>query len=255
MTGFVADFVGAEVRVSPNFGPRRDVSRADLIILHYTGMENGEVAEAWLCNPASQVSSHYLVHDDGRLVQLVRESDRAWHAGRGSWQGSTDVNSRSIGIEIANQGPLAGHPPFPDAQIASVIGLCRDICARLGVAPDHVLAHSDVAPGRKIDPGPAFPWEDLAAAGVCRIQPRTRRTTAAPLAEGANGRAVERIQSMLSLYGYGIEITGHFDGQTATVVRAFQLRFRRSQVDGIVDAETRAILTSLVAGLPGPALG
>lgn len=250
MSGFVADHFGAQVRVSPNFGPRLGVRRADMIILHYTGMETGEAAESWLCDPVSQVSSHYLVHEDGRIVQMVRESDRAWHAGRSSWRGVTDINSRSVGIEVVNTGPIGGHPPFPDAQIAAVIGLCRDICARLDIGGDHVLAHSDVAPGRKIDPGPAFPWETLAQAGVGCMPAQTRIAAADTLAEGAGGAEVERIQSMLNLYGYEIEITGIFDERTATVVRTFQLHFRRKRADGVVDAETRAILTALVSDMP-----
>lgn len=255
MSGFVADFVGAEVRVSPNFGPRRGVSRADMIILHYTGMETGAAAEEWLCNPASEVSSHYLVHEDGRIVQLVREADRAWHAGRSSWQGATDINSRSIGIEIVNPGPLAGHPPFFDAQIEAVIALCRDISARLDVPAAQILAHSDVAPGRKIDPGPAFPWERLHAAGVGHMPGVVAFAATDPIAPGDEGARVECLQSMLNLYGYGIEITGCFDAPTKTIVEAFQLHFRRGKVDGMVDAETHALLTALVGELPELPLG
>src|SRR5690606_26852368 len=147
MSGFAPDHAGAEVCVSPNFGPRRARMRPDCLILHYTGMETGEAAQAWLCNPVSEVSCHYLVHEDGRIVQMVRESDRAWHAGRGSWKGVSDVNSFSIGIEIVNPGPLAGFPPFSDLQVETVASLGRDICARWDITAERVLAHSDVAPG------------------------------------------------------------------------------------------------------------
>jgi N-acetylmuramoyl-L-alanine amidase len=249
MTGFVADFSGAEVRVSPNFGPRRGFSRADMIILHYTGMETGAGAEAWLCNSSSEVSSHYLVHEDGQVVQMVREADRAWHAGRGSWHGLTDINSHSIGIEIVNQGSLAGHPPFPDVQIASVIRLCRDISARLDVPKERILAHSDVAPGRKIDPGPAFPWSILHAAGVGHLPEPVAVPDIGTLGLGDHGDTVERLQSMLQLYGYGVEITGAFDAATKSVVEAFQLHFRQRLTDGAADAETQGLLAALVAGL------
>ena len=158
MSGFAPDHSGAEVRVSPNFGQRRGLARPDMIILHYTGMATGAAAEAWLCDPASEVSSHYLVHEDGRIVQMVRESDRAWHAGKGSWRGETDINSRSVGIEIVNPGHALGYTTFPKRQIAAVIELCRGITARHAILPQRVLAHSDVAPGRKIDPGEKFPW-------------------------------------------------------------------------------------------------
>jgi N-acetylmuramoyl-L-alanine amidase len=249
MSGFVADFSGAEVRVSPNFGPRRGFSRAGMIVLHYTGMETGEGAEAWLCNPSSEVSSHYLVHEDGRVVQMVRETDRAWHAGRGSWHGLTDINSQSIGIEIVNPGNLAGYPPFADAQIGSVIRLCRDISARLDVPKERILAHSDVAPGRKIDPGPAFPWSILHAAGVGHLPEPVAVPDIAALSPGDHGDAVERLQSMLQLYGYGVEITGVFDPVTKSVVEAFQLHFRQRLTDGIADGETQALLAQLVSGL------
>src|SRR6185312_12956132 len=133
------------------------------IILHYTGMETGEAAEAWLCNPESEVSSHYLVHEDGLIVQMVREADRAWHAGASSWHGETDMNSRSVGIEIVNRGHSLGYDNFGDSQIEAVIGLCRGISLRHAVPPERVLAHSDIAPARKVDPGEKFPWRRLAA--------------------------------------------------------------------------------------------
>ena len=166
MSGFHPDHAGAEIRVSPNFGPRRDGLRPDIIILHYTGMQTGPSAEAWLCDPVSEVSSHYLVYEDGSVVQMVRESDRAWHAGRGSWRGRADINSCSIGIEVVNPGHSYGYPDFAPAQIDAVIALCRDIVGRHSIVPERVLAHSDTAPGRKIDPGEKFPWAQLHAAGV-----------------------------------------------------------------------------------------
>lgn len=145
MSAFAADFGPAVVRPSPNFGSRRDCDRPGLIILHYTGMVTGEAAEDWLCSPESEVSSHYLVHEDGAVVQMVREDDRAWHAGRSIWGGNADINSQSVGIEIVNPGHLLGYRPFPHGQIAAVIGLCRDIATRHGIAPEGILAHSDVA--------------------------------------------------------------------------------------------------------------
>ena len=246
MSGFSPDYPGAEVRVSPNFGPRIDVAGPSMIILHYTGMQSPELAESWLCDPASEVSSHYLVHEDGRVVQMVREVHRAWHAGKSSWHGQTDINSRSVGIEIVNPGNLADHPPFSAGQIEVVIGLCRDICARWGISAEFVLAHSDVAPGRKIDPGPAFPWETLAEAGVGRMPKVSAWPDLPQIAAGDAGEQVERLQSMLQMAGYGIEITGVFEAATKAVVEAFQLHNRRSRVDGIADAETQALLGNLI---------
>ncbi len=253
MSGFAADHAGAEIRVSPNFGPRVGVASPDMIILHYTGMASGAGAESWLCNPESQVSSHYLVHEDGRVVQMVRERDRAWHAGRSSWKGVADVNSRSIGIEIVNPGHLLGYPAFPDAQIEAVMALCAGICGRHGIPAGRILAHSDVAPGRKIDPGEKFPWDRLAAAGVAAHRPEPTAEGGPWTGPGASGRSVEELQAMLALYGYGIEITGRFEPLTQAVVEAFQRRFRPSRVDGVVDAATLSILRQVLSASAGDA--
>lgn len=251
MSGFSADHDGAEIRVSPNFGPRIGVSAPDMIILHYTGMATGEGAEGWLCNPESEVSSHYLVHEDGRIVQMVRESDRAWHAGRGSWKGITDINSRSVGIEIVNPGHFLGYPDFPDAQIEAVIGLCAGICTRHGIPPERILAHSDVSPGRKIDPGEKFPWDRLTKAGVATARPEPTAEGGPWIGPGATGKIVEEVQAMLALHGYGVEITGRFEPLTRAVVEAFQRRFRPSRVDGLVDAATLSILRQLLESRQG----
>ncbi|CAM5434343.1 N-acetylmuramoyl-L-alanine amidase [Aquamicrobium terrae] len=249
MSGFPPDHRGADVRVSPNFGPRRGASAPDMIILHYTGMETGAAAEAWLCDPASEVSSHYLVHEDGRVVQMVRESDRAWHAGKSSWRGITDVNSCSIGIEIVNPGHTLGYRAFPKRQIAAVIALCQGIACRHAVLPERVLAHSDVAPGRKIDPGERFPWAALAQAGIGHFVAASPIRRGAVIGPGDTGAAVEELQSMLALYGYGVDITGTFDRQTEIVVAAFQRHFRPRRVDGLADGSTVRTLRRLLSSL------
>ena len=250
MSGFAPDHSGAEVRVSPNFGPRANGVRPDMIVLHYTGMETGAAAEARLCDPASEVSSHYLVHEDGRIVQMVRESDRAWHAGKSSWRGVTDINSRSVGIEIVNPGHEFGYRAFPKAQILAVIELCRSIAHRHDVRPEMILGHSDVAPGRKVDPGEKFPWRLLARHGIGHFVEPARLRGGAISSLGDSGAPVEELQSMLALYGYGVEITGVFDRQTEIAVAAFQRHFRPRQVDGIADQATVATLCRLLASLP-----
>lgn len=254
MTGFPPDHGEAEVRASPNFGKRRDGLSANALILHYTGMASGTAAEDWLCDPRSEVSSHYLVHEDGRIVQMVGESDRAWHAGRGSWKGVSDVNSFSIGIEIVNPGHNLGYPDFPDVQMDAVTRLCRDIVGRYRIVPERVLAHSDVAPRRKIDPGEKFPWARLAAHGVGHfVAPHPidheARDDGARLRQGDRGAAVEELQSMLSSYGYEAGISGVYDGQTIGVVEAFQRHFRPRCVDGIADRSTIETLRALASAL------
>ncbi len=232
---------------SPNHGERRGGRAPDALVLHYTGMADGPAALAWLRNPASEVSCHYVVEEDGRVVQLVAEDRRAWHAGRSVWAGDTDLNSASLGVEVVNAGHPGGLPPYPDAQVAALAALCRDLVARHAIPPARVLAHSDVAPGRKLDPGERFPWDRLHAAGVGLWVPSRPAPDEPACGPGDRGPAVAALQADLGRYGYGIEPTGLYDGATATVVRAFQLHFRPARADGLADADTRRVLADLLA--------
>jgi N-acetylmuramoyl-L-alanine amidase len=250
MSAFPADFAGAKVQPSPNHGERQDGRRPEMILLHYTGMGTAEGALDWLCRSESQVSSHYFVFEDGRVVQLVPEERRAWHAGKSAWQGEADINSLSIGIEIANAGHPGGLPEFPDAQIEAVIELCRDCGQRWAIAPERMLGHSDVAPVRKVDPGEKFPWARLAAAGVGHWVEPTPITGGRFFQKGDVGQPIEALQSMLSLYGYGTEITGEFSEKLKGDVEAFQRHFRPERVDGIADSSTIETLHRLLSALP-----
>ena len=238
---------------SPNHGERRE-GPVDMLILHYTGMETAKGAHDWLCDPKSQVSSHYFVYEDGAICQLVSEDRRAWHAGVGFWGGVSDINSRSIGIEIANPGHAGGYPDFPPAQMEAVMALCSDICARLSIPPKRVLAHSDVAPARKIDPGEKFDWAMLAANGVGHWVEPVRISGGRFFQQGDAGQPVEALQAMLALYGYGIEVSGNYDLATEQVVSAFQRHFRQAKVDGIADLSTIETLHRLLvaASSSGP---
>jgi N-acetylmuramoyl-L-alanine amidase len=182
---------------------------------------------------------------------LVAEGSRAWHAGKGSWKGETDLNSASIGIEIVNPGHDGGSPPFPDRQIEATIALARDICARWAIVPERVLAHSDIAPARKRDPGEVFPWATLWRSGVGHWIPPAPITGAPLFSHEEEGPPVRALQTMLALYGYGVEITGVFDRQTRLVVAAFQRHFRPERVNGEADASTAATLKALIDGLAG----
>jgi N-acetylmuramoyl-L-alanine amidase len=239
---------------SPNQAERRNGARADMLVLHYTGMANAEDALARLCSPASEVSAHYLIFEDGKVVQLVPEKRRAWHAGVSVWAGESDINSRSIGIEIANPGHDFGYPDFPEQQIAAVIALCRDILARHAMSPDRVVAHSDIAPARKRDPGEKFPWRRLHAAGVgLWVEPALEAGPAPTL--GGSGAGVAQLQATLAAYGYGLEQSSCYDARTRDVVTAFQRHFRPTQIDGIADASTHKTLERLIAAkaaLPKP---
>jgi N-acetylmuramoyl-L-alanine amidase len=199
MTSFTADYRRAQVHPSPNHGERAGGRKPDMILLHYTGMGTALGALDWLCREESQVSSHYFIHEDGTLMQLVPERRRAWHAGKGSWHDEDDINSLSIGIEIANAGHPGGLPHFPDEQIAAVIELCLDCGDRWSIAPERVLGHSDVAPIRKVDPGERFPWAKLHAAGVGHWVEPAPITGGRFFQNGDTGKPIEAQQSKQSL--------------------------------------------------------
>ncbi len=249
--------LAGRVLASPNIGVRRGRGRPDIILLHYTGMADAEAAARWLADPASLVSAHYLIDEDGAITQMVSEAHRAWHAGASHWAGETDINSVSIGIEIHNWGHDGpeGLPPYPRAQMDSVAALCRDIAARWQIRPERVLAHSDVAPGRKRDPGEHFDWQWLSEQGVgVWVLP-------APLGDdpgwrvGDEGAGVADVKAKLARVGYAVSDGPVLDAQTETVIVAFQRRFRPAKVDGRADASTRDTLDRLVKALDGQVVG
>ena len=223
-------------RPSPNFDARPPGQAVDILLLHYTGMQTAEAALARLCDPAAKVSAHYCIEEDGTISRLVEEGARAWHAGVALWAGASDINARSIGIELVNPGHEFGYRAFPEAQIGALIDLASEILARHPVPPARVLGHADVAPLRKEDPGELFPWARLAEAGI-GLWPRE----AAPAAVPARAEAMRR----LAAFGYG-----YLDEDFAAVVRAFQRHFRPEAVTGTLDEETAGRLEALLA-LPG----
>jgi N-acetylmuramoyl-L-alanine amidase len=242
--------VGA-VHPAANQEPRRGDLTPSILLLHYTGMRSAAKAVEWLAKRESRVSCHYVIDERGHITQLVAESQRAWHAGQSFWNGETDINSASIGIEIQNPGHEMGYPEFPAAQIASVIALSKDIAARNRIRPEHVLAHSDVAPSRKIDPGEKFPWARLASAGVGHwVRPSPIGDAGPRFARGSEDPSIRRAQELLAGYGYNVECTGRFDEKTSYAVRAFQLHFRPAKVDCEIDRSTMRTLERLVAALP-----
>jgi N-acetylmuramoyl-L-alanine amidase len=245
---FAADSpVVRKVRPSPNHDERAEGAAIDILLLHYTGMATTAAAIERLCDPSAKVSSHYAIDEGGEILQLVPEARRAWHAGLSSWEGATDINSRSIGIEIGNPGHDFGYPVFPDAQIDAVIALGRDIVARHHIRADRVLAHSDVAPQRKSDPGEKFPWARLYRAGVGAWVVPVEDAGACVCGPGDSGTAVADLQHALRRYGYGIEANGRYDDLTAAVVTAFQRHFRTARVDGLADRGTIDTLDALLA--------
>jgi N-acetylmuramoyl-L-alanine amidase len=226
-------------RWSPNADDRPPGCSIDTLILHYTGMPSAAAALERLCDPAAAVSAHYLIDEDGSTTRLVPDERRAWHAGASIWAGRARLNDCSIGIELANPGHEWGYRPFTEPQYASCITLCRAILERWPIPPHRVLAHSDVAPERKQDPGELFDWARLAAEGV-GLWPQP----------GAGApRAVAQLQAELARFGYGLAPSGRLDQATRTVVTAFQRHFRPTRVDGVPDPETLARLDGLLASL------
>lgn len=234
-------------RPSANFNDRIGEGVPDILIMHYTGMQSCEAAVQRLTDPAAKVSSHYTVDEDGTVYVHVDEAKRAWHAGVSHWRGETDINSRSIGIEIVNPGHEFGYRAFPGVQIDAVIELSQGILSRHRIPARNVIAHSDIAPGRKEDPGELFPWKRLAEEGIGVWVEVATVGSVDRLSPGAKGEVVSRLQRDLISYGYGLEVTGMFDERTRDVVIAFQRHFRPAKFNGVADAQTRDLLRRLLA--------
>ena len=233
---------------SPNQRDRPDGAVIDTLILHYTGMTSGKAAIERLCDPAAEVSSHYVVEEDGQVFRLVEEHRRAAHAGVSIWRQRAMLNDSSIGIEIVNPGHEWGYRPFPAAQIASLRQLCIEILARHPIPAARVLGHSDIAPDRKQDPGELFPWRALAAHGI-GVWPAA---DAAPGAAAAvadvvtDAAALAGVRTSLRRIGYAPAPSGGMDDELAMVLRAFQRHWRPEAVNGSADAGTRARLAMVV---------
>lgn len=227
---------------SPNFDARQ--CAISHIILHYTDMADCDAALARLCDEASKVSAHYLICRNGSVVQLVDEAARAWHAGVSFWRGESDMNSASIGIELDHDGPneAGAMAAFPTAQMAALAGLLADITARHKFDPQNILGHSDIAPGRKSDPGEAFDWAALHRAGFGLWLDNVSIEDVPPLALGSSDKAVQPLQKALAAFGYQITADGHYGAATKAVIAAFQRHFRASKVDGVADAETQSLI-------------
>ena len=216
-------------RPSPNFDDRPPATPIDMLVLHYTGMESAEAALEKLCDPAAKVSAHYVIDEDGTVIRMVDEAARAWHAGAASWRGEPDVNGRSIGIELVNPGHEFGYRDFPDPQMAALEELVSDILTRHPIPARNVVGHSDVAPGRKTDPGEKFDWAGLAAAGI-GLWPGDEEPAEA---------GEEQVLEWLAEYGYDIA-----DGPQA--ITAFQRHFYPESLGNPADEALAGRLRALL---------
>jgi len=225
-------------RPSPNFDARDPAVPLQFIVIHYTGMKSGDEALARLCDPTAKVSAHYLVEEDGRIFQLVEKSRRAWHAGKSFWCGITDINSASIGIELVNPGHQFGYRPFPAAQITALKDLVKDIIKDCHLdAVTAPLAHADVAPERKEDPGELFPWQELAGNGI-GLWP-------APVATDYRFADDSEVQELLRAIGYDCPASGSYDRQMRAALLAFQRHYHQDNLTGTPEKETVARVRAL----------
>jgi N-acetylmuramoyl-L-alanine amidase len=232
------------VRASPNQDARPPHTPIDTLVLHYTGMQTAGAALDRLCDPASRVSSHYLIEEDGTIWELVPEEHRAWHAGASFWRGNTHINARSIGIEVANPGHEWGYRPFPAAQMQSLVTLCQAVLARHPIPHRNVVAHSDIAPDRKQDPGELFDFSFLSRNGVGLFPNDVpdHGTSGASLFAAA----LAPVRADLIAVGYNLRATGASDPSLAAVLTAFQRHWRPEAITGAADRGTRARLAALI---------
>ena len=213
---------------SPNQDERPKGNLVDMVVLHYTGMKNGEMAVEKLCNPLAEVSAHYVVFEDGHLIQLVSEDRRAWHAGSAFWRGNTDINERSIGIEIVNPGHEFGLTKFPEKQMAALESLIIEIIQRYSISGHNIVGHSDVAPRRKIDPGELFDWRRLYKSGI-GIWPNPSSVD-----------SIDNVRAEMLFSQFGYETV-----DMKKTIEAFQRHFRPREVTGILDRQTAQLLSGL----------
>ncbi len=216
-------------RPSPNFDARPPEMPIDMLVLHYTGMESASAALDRLCDPEAKVSAHYVIDEDGQVTGLVGEASRAWHAGESFWRGEVDINGRSLGIELVNPGHEFGYRNFPDAQMAALENLAAELLSRHPIPARNVVGHSDVAPGRKTDPGERFDWARLAAAGI-GLWP-----------DAALHAEIEDADVRIMLGAYGYDNT-----DPGLAITAFQRHFRPESLDGLADGETVGRLKALL---------
>ncbi len=230
---------------SPNFDDREEGVPVDMLVLHYTGMTTGASALARLTESDSKVSAHYLVEEDGTVFSLVSEKKRAWHAGVAYWRGHTNINARSIGVEIVNPGHEFGYRPFPEAQMNAVVALCKHIAGTYAINPWNVVGHSDVAPSRKQDPGELFDWQRLAENGVGLWLEDERDGEGDVMPLGPEEAQLITLQEALGEIGYEIEADGVYGSRTSSVITAFQRHWWPQRVDGRADRETRQAIYAI----------
>ena len=228
---------------SPNFENRPPSVSVNLLLFHYTGMKSASEAIARLCNPNSKVSAHYLIDEGGNIFSLVEENKRAWHAGVASWNDDVDINNISVGVEIANPGHEFGYSRYPERQMVAVETLSIDIIKRHSIRAARVLAHSDVSPSRKCDPGELFDWERLAAAGI-GIWPKML-----PVSVDFEIGSIRQCQKQLKMIGYSLKVTGVLDECTRDTILAFQRHWLPNRLTGKFDVETVWRMESLLRAL------
>lgn len=233
---------------SPNHDGRGH-QLVDMLVIHYTDMLTCDAARARLCDAAAQVSAHYLISETGDIFALVDEDQRAWHAGVSAWRGASNINARSVGIELANPGHSNGYVPFPAAQMEALAALCQGILARHPIPPRNVQGHSDIAFLRKLDPGELFDWRWMAARGIGLFPEHTVPISGHELERGDKGEVVMRLQQALANWGYGLKTDGEYGEKTESCVTAFQRHFLPQAISGRWCNASAGILAALHADI------
>lgn len=234
---------------SPNWNERPHDACIDTVVIHYTGMQSGDAALQRLCDPKAEVSAHYLIEEDGRLFRLVDEEKRAWHAGVSNWRGRENLNHNSIGIELVNPGHEFGYRPFPTLQIECLLSLLSHLKSCYNITGNGFVGHSDIAPGRKLDPGPLFPWKKLAENGFglwpeCDGQELDKILVHGQEIDPKGDYAI-KLNKQLGIVGYHLDDTKSFNATHRSIVRAFQAHWRPETVSGLIDIGTAKVLDDI----------
>ena len=230
---------------SPNFNKKkRSKNSIKIIVIHYTGMQSGLESLNWLCNPNSNVSSHFLISQNGRVYRLINDNLIAWHAGKSCWGSFKNLNKNSIGIELVNKGHTFGYTNFKKKQILSLITICKMLIRKYKIKKNNIVAHSDIAPLRKKDPGEKFPWKELAKKNI-GIWHNYRSNFLKKFRKIKISKKQDKIKFIRNLNKIGYCVPAKKKSFLAKIIKAFQRRYRKQLINGLIDKECLIIAENL----------
>ena len=230
---------------SPNFNKKkRSKNSIKIIVIHYTGMQSGLESLNWLCNPNSNVSSHFLISQNGRTYRLINDNLIAWHAGKSCWGSFKNLNKNSIGIELVNKGHAFGYTNFKKKQILSLITICKMLIRKYKIKKNNIVAHSDIAPLRKKDPGEKFPWKELAKKNI-GIWHNYRSNFLKKFRKIKISKKQDKIKFIRNLNKIGYCVPAKKKSFLIKITKAFQRRYRKQLINGLIDKECLIIAENL----------